>query len=283
VAASVDTAEKNGNSKQRSPWRDILQGGTSILATIGVLMYAVLSVAYGRFYGSLGVSPSDVGLSYLNTLANSVGAVLALVLVLIVAAAICFFLSVVALFLGYLYRFFVDEAFRRRILSGEEGMVELVTLAAAIVVGFVAIVVQFVAAFLAAARKYTVKVTVWATVLIAVLLAFYALPRIAHNRAHQVMAGEPVLQPRLPVFPLTILAVHADPAYVAATGEPGKTPTVDMLGSRSNMSPPLLYLGRADSIVVLYDSIKDEAIYVPSSSILLRVANCRSRPTPPNC
>jgi hypothetical protein len=248
------------------------------LAVSGVLMYAILSIAYGQFYGSLGVSPSDVGLSYLNTLASSVGAGLALVLILIVGSALCFILSVVALFAGYLYRFVVDEAFRQRILSGEEGMADPITLAAAsasLVIGFLRLVDRFMDAFLSAARKYTVKVTVFTTVLIAVLLAFYALPRIANDRAHQVMTGEPVLQPRLPLLPLTVLAVHADPAYVAATGEPAKTPTVDMLKSRSNLSPPLLYLGQANSITVLYDSNKNEAIYVPSSSLLLRVANCR--------
>jgi hypothetical protein len=286
MTVRLDAAKEDKRRKQQPPWRDLIQSGTSILAVSGILMYAILSIAYGRFYGSLGVNPSDVGLSYLNTLASSVGAILALLLVLIVASFLCFVLAVAALLIGYLYRFRFDKDFRRRILSGEEGMSDpavLVIAAVALLEGFLKIVARFLVAFVIAARKYTVKVTVLMTVLIAILLAFYALPRVASSRADQVMAGKPVLQPRLPLLPLTLLAIRADPAYVAATGEPGKTPAVNMLEMRSNLSPPLLYLGQANSTVVLYDSNNNEAIYVPSSSLLLRVANCKARPTPPNC
>jgi hypothetical protein len=41
------------------------------LAVLGLALYAVMRVAYGRFYESFGLSPDDLGLSYLELLAQS--------------------------------------------------------------------------------------------------------------------------------------------------------------------------------------------------------------------
>jgi hypothetical protein len=61
------------------PPRDILGSLPVILVASGLLMYAYLSVCYDRFYGSLGVDPNDVGLSYTGTLTRSSGFVIAYV------------------------------------------------------------------------------------------------------------------------------------------------------------------------------------------------------------
>jgi hypothetical protein len=53
--------------------KDILAYLSGIFLAAGVLMYAYLSICYGQFYGSLGINPSDVGLSYAGTLARSSG------------------------------------------------------------------------------------------------------------------------------------------------------------------------------------------------------------------
>jgi len=274
-------------NRNRIPWSNLLQNGTSILAVSGVLIYAILSISYGQFYSAIGVSASDVGLSYLTILAGSVGAALALVLLLAITALIIAVITTVFLFFLYLYRFIFQEEFRHRIISGDAGQVEVAIILSAVLSAVGAFVGEIIANFrralLIAARRYAVKVTVWSVVIIALMLAFYALPRAATARAEQVQKGIPVSQPRLPILPLTLLAIRADPVLVAATGEPGKTLAVEELAARANLRPPLLYLGQANSIVVLYDSIKDEAIYVPSSSLLLRVVNCRAQPTPANC
>ena len=65
----------------RTPlWRDTLGHAPAVLLVGGLLMYGYLSVCYDRFYGSLGVDPNDVGLTYAGTLAHSSGfAILSLV------------------------------------------------------------------------------------------------------------------------------------------------------------------------------------------------------------
>jgi hypothetical protein len=213
------------------------------------------------------------------------------VLILALASLLFSILAIASIFVIYVYRLLSDDEFRKNILSREDGFIEpvviTVNLAAGLIelinIGLAKVVTKFKAAFLDATRRYTLKVVVWSTVLLVVVLAFYQLPRMASDRAQQVALGNPIVPPRLPVLPLTLLAIHADPAYVIATGEPGKTPAVDALATRSGLQPPLLYIGQANSTVVMYDSVRDEAVYVPSSSLLLKVVNCRAEPIPPNC
>jgi hypothetical protein len=68
------------------PWREALSYTPALLLLSGLLMYGYLSLCYQRFYGSLGVDPNDVGLSYAGTLARSSGFVF--VYLLFVAYAI---------------------------------------------------------------------------------------------------------------------------------------------------------------------------------------------------
>jgi hypothetical protein len=46
------------------------------LAVAGIIWFSVLTVTYEQFYGRLGISVSDVGLSYVNLLTGSVGTAL---------------------------------------------------------------------------------------------------------------------------------------------------------------------------------------------------------------
>ncbi len=62
------------------PWRDALGHLPAVLIASGLLLYGYLSICYYRFYGTLGVDPNDVGLSYLGTLARSSGFVVAYLL-----------------------------------------------------------------------------------------------------------------------------------------------------------------------------------------------------------
>jgi hypothetical protein len=61
-----------GAGRGRPP-RDLLGYLPVIIVASGLLMYAYLSICYDVFYGSLGVDPNDVGLSYTGTLARSSG------------------------------------------------------------------------------------------------------------------------------------------------------------------------------------------------------------------
>lgn len=57
-------------------WQTIATVVTAVVAIGGLLLYALLSTLYGQFYGSLGIDPGEVGLTYANTISGASGLVL---------------------------------------------------------------------------------------------------------------------------------------------------------------------------------------------------------------
>jgi hypothetical protein len=53
-------------------WKEWLGHAGVLLTAAGIIVYGVVSQAYGAFYGALGVDPQDVGLSYAATLSHSI-------------------------------------------------------------------------------------------------------------------------------------------------------------------------------------------------------------------
>jgi hypothetical protein len=85
MAVRDDQQPGTGEQGSRSlPWRDTLGHAPAALLIGGLLMYAFLSFCYARFYGSLGIDPNDVGLSYTGTLTRASGLVFGFVVVLAV-------------------------------------------------------------------------------------------------------------------------------------------------------------------------------------------------------
>jgi len=74
-------------------------------------------------------------------------------------------------------------------------------------------------------------------------------------------------------YPISILAIHADPATVEPAGKPDDSPAAERLQHHH-----LLYLGQTNGTVVLYDATAQRADYLPASAIILHVANCDARP-----
>lgn len=112
-----------------------------------------------------------------------------------------------------------------------------------------------------------------------VLTLVFSIPlQLAEDAARAVQAGDPVGPVRLGV---PVLAIHADPVTVEPAGKPGDSPAAQRLRGRK-----LLYLGQSGGTVLLYDALAQSVIYVPATSIVLYVANCRGewpRPPPPAC
>jgi hypothetical protein len=55
-------------TRRGPPWRETLSQAPAVLLGGGLLIYGYLSICYDTFYGSLGVDPNDVGLSYVGGL-----------------------------------------------------------------------------------------------------------------------------------------------------------------------------------------------------------------------
>jgi hypothetical protein len=64
----------------RDAWVWVTTGEPTRLVASGIIWFAVLTITYEQFYGRLGISADDVGLSYINLLTSSVGTALTVLL-----------------------------------------------------------------------------------------------------------------------------------------------------------------------------------------------------------
>jgi hypothetical protein len=102
-----------------------------------------------------------------------------------------------------------------------------------------------------------------------VVYLVYLLPVSAGNNAQRVMRGEAVAPLHAFPSPAPVLAIQADP--VITIKSVGTRRTGDVSAVESLATTGLLYMGQANSVIVLYDSSRRQAIYLPSSSVVLTV------------
>ena len=84
------------NIRQAS-WELVINNLPAVLAIGGVLVYSLAAFRTDQFYGALGVSPSDVGVNFSNTLGQSTGLAISFLLIGSLVA-LCFY------FVGYYRR-----------------------------------------------------------------------------------------------------------------------------------------------------------------------------------
>jgi hypothetical protein len=220
-------------------WLELLGQLVPLLGVAAILLYGYLAVCYDRFYGSLGVDPNDVGLSYSTTLARSP----ALVVGFVAASMIVWPMAA--------QRLLVDLRAVPRGGPDRPDKSQIVTTMIPI--------------------AFIVFLVIW-------------VPLQAGLAANDVKVGKAVRPIRFPVTQIpafAVLAVRASPAVVEPAAKAGDLPAVERLHGRS-----LLYLGQANGTVVLYDPSNDaeQVVYLPASSIVLRVSNCEADRSPdPAC
>ena len=76
-----------------------------------------------------------------------------------------------------------------------------------------------------------------------------------------------------------MFTLRADPVLVSTAGKPNDAPLLQELSKRSD----LLYLGQANGTVVLYDSVQQQALYLPANAIILKISVCRTHQSNPRC
>jgi hypothetical protein len=191
VPAPVVQVVPQESSRGESTLRRI----AGVLALLGVVTYAYLTVVYDRFYGALHVDPADVGRGYATTLSHSIG-------LIVIAVAI----------LGVLLLVFVWIAgsLGMAIGAGTEFPQLLIVPILALLVGVAAL---------------------W---IIAPVLTYpYAEPtREASIAARAVLAGKPVAQVRLANL-ITVIDLRAE-AVTLAAARPGN-PAVTSLAKRTDL------------------------------------------------
>ena len=83
---------------------------------------------------------------------------------------------------------------------------------------------------------------------------------------------------RAGLVPFASSTVRAVPARITLVGAPGDMSALETLHSRSR-TDPLLYMGQANSMIVLYDSATQEVLYIPAASAMLQLSNCEVQPS----
>jgi hypothetical protein len=160
------------------------------------------------------------------------------------------------------------------VAPADVGLGYAATLASVIGLEFFVFFGAFVVAIFLINYQMSRKTAWYALAVIHGLLFVAFLAFVIYNStpaANAVKQGRPVVPIR--TGPLLLLAIHADPATIKATGKPGETKAVDDLAKRD-----LLYLGSTGGTAVFYDSRNHRAVYVPRSNITLEVSNCRIKP-----
>jgi hypothetical protein len=108
-------------------------------------------------------------------------------------------------------------------------------------------------------------------VLIILILEAVGRSLIAVSAAEAVKQGRPVIPSRYGPF-LIGLGGGAQPVELKPTAKPGEAQAIESLQGRS-----LFYLGQANGTIVVYDTTNQHAIYIPTSSAIVEVVNCRTR------
>jgi hypothetical protein len=260
--------ERNGFPSQ---W---LSNIPALLTAIGLVLYGMLNMAYSLFYGRLGVNPEDVGLGYAATISRSTGFV-------VIAVSLS-----AAVFLPAIWTSIENREWRKarreraeanrtaaQILIEGHGGLEALKDAAKSGDSGASMVLETARRHMEAAQEAegstvpfqrSKRISLIFAISAILLVLMPLAPLLALPRADAVQHGRDV--PPVKVLGVTVLAIGASHASVQATGKPSDTTAINALSARQ-----LLYLGRTDGTLVLYDSQSDQAIYIPASLVILRV------------
>jgi hypothetical protein len=221
-----------------SKWGTIIGNIASLLAFLGIIVYGFLAFSYEHFYQSLGIDPSDVGLTYSSVLSRASGFVAALVI-----AVLLFYAVPIWVFRG-------DPDFR-------SNSVENMRL------------------WRLAKKRLAFHVLIYVVIVILVpapLSASRLARRVKEGKAvapYQTIVPAPLTLLYLRADPVIIEAIDGSTSSPAL----GRLTTC-----AANESCKLLYLGQANGIAVIYDAVGQESIFLPISEVGIRVKNCSDSP-----
>jgi hypothetical protein len=177
---------------------------------------------------------------------TAVGLNYATILANSVGAAVAFLIPLLVLILGLLFLAIIVRWVEYEFVDGEYRRSEYTTIAR---IAFTAVGIIFI------------------------FFLFYLLPVSAGNEAQRVTRGEAVHPLHAFPSPAPVLTIQAHP--VIAIKSVGATRAGEVVAVESLAATGLLYMGQANSVIVLYDSSRRQAIYLPASSVVLTVKSQR--------
>jgi len=207
-----------------------------VFTLMGLVLFALIRTSYAVFYRRFGLTPEDLGISYPQILAQSG-----------VAAVIFVLYGLIFWVMLKIARFVLLEAW--------------------VAISLLLRRAPRTTSFRNRLRRYT-RGRVAAVLAIAfVAFAFAIQPLYFAQYADRATQGKPVLLGGLLYGKIPSPGVVAIPATVTwAAGEPPK-------GFDPESEDALMYLGEHSGTVFLYDYRRKETIRVPSSSVVVRIAD----------
>jgi hypothetical protein len=227
---------------RRFPIRDLIGALAPILATSGVLLYAILSLAYELFYSPLGIDPAEVGLNYANILAHSVGFLLAIIGTVILVMAISYTVPSIVVIIGHLVKRVVKRAPNRTSL--------------------------WQAVYISIRPRRAQELLMLAFFTGVFLWTFFS-PGPGHY-ARLAQIGASVSPVRF--GPVIALSIRAAPVTLRPLSS-AQEPYIAALQENRN----LLYMGQNDGTSIIYDATNQQVIRIPTTSVLIQVSNCEAR------
>jgi hypothetical protein len=244
----MSSNEGNGSARRLASYIGVI---APVLAIVSLALYSYLSLAYYKFYHTLGILPSDVGLNYSSMLAGSAGFVLDSLAdfgITFIRYLVDFAIAAVVLYLVFKRKLPPAADLRRNFPVAIRSTLLLLLLAASF----------------STFNRFSQELQAWA-------LQDARRVRCGHglNGMHDTYHpnwGTGVIHLHKPMFSaeFTILSVKAVPARLLYTGEKGKAPRLEELAQRD-----LFYLGQTNSTAVFYDVENHRPVYLPSSSVLV--------------
>lgn len=221
------------NRSISSIFTSLLHHAQALVLLSGLLIYGLLFFAYDSFYSVVGLTPQDVGLSYLDILSHSTGTVLILgYLIVNVLVNITPTGGEIAAQQASPDDYKTKRAYPRMKVS-------------VAIVSIVSIIVMYAGSYLAIR---------------------YFLVSVFAERRDELLRGEQIEPVR--VFGLTLLDLRATPALLSR--EDKQEPiTLPANALWSTLTDPrcVLYLGRSNDILVVYNPFRHETIRVPAQGV----------------
>jgi putative flippase GtrA len=270
------TAARTEGANAPRPLTTLLEHGAALLTAIGLAVYGTVRVGLDAFYSILGVTPEEVGLSYITVLSR---AVLGLVVPVIISSAAAGAWLIVFSYMWHTSGFFEEERVAHfRSMSEMVTLLYLYSLFAVITIGLVIltggllIIATSILGFVlisqrvvspvkrAVPPKRSTPITqeqinynrfrghVISIFLMGVLLTgiLTASQRAGSEAAERVIAGREVKPSRIFGLPwLGALSVEAECTTIRYVGDAKSVPA-------TLLPPKAIYLGQANSMLVVY-------------------------------
>jgi hypothetical protein len=252
-------------------------GAPRIVAFSGaaaVTAYGALWVAYYQFYSRIQVSPEDVGIDKTDLLSQALVGPFSLFATLVLTYGVVAIVSVVVMTfqLRHLRRAVsaLIDVIRNRPEPTHPAPQRRLTLHERIF-----LMQRSAARFSSATWRYT-RVAGGGVCVLYIVVVALALARLATASGTDLISGEPVARPHFQLFGVSIplLDIRATPAIVTWSG----TGDSERALPRGEHGSCLLYLGRGDGAVVLYDPSTGTVHHLPSTQVAVRLEPAENYP-----